>query len=349
MAVALRGIPALEAASGDRAILESGRRVSYGARAINEGGWQSVPKLIFPGGALIGCSAGFVNVPRIKGSHTAMKSGMLAAEAAYTAIAAGRGRGELTAYPKALEASWVATELKLVRNAEPAVARFGGTLGTLVAGVDMWMRHLGIGLPFTLHHKHRDAETLEKASQRPRIDYPKPDSVISFDRLSSVFLSGVNHREDQPVHLNLKDPSVPINVNLRPYEAPEQRYCPAGVYEIVGRDEGTRACRSMRRTVSTARPATSRTLPRTSTGSLQKAAEDQTTRTCRSCVSAYRADAPSTRYAVDQRQLARHLSPINYLLQRARSVPEEPSCRSCPPKSAEGFLRSRSDQGVRNG
>jgi electron-transferring-flavoprotein dehydrogenase len=222
-----------------RAILESGRRVSYGARAINEGGWQSVPKLIFPGGALIGCSAGFVNVPRIKGSHTAMKSGMLAAEAAYTAIAAGRGRGELTAYPKALEASWVATELKLVRNAEPAVARFGGTLGTLVAGVDMWMRHLGIGLPFTLHHKHRDAETLEKASQRPRIDYPKPDSVISFDRLSSVFLSGVNHREDQPVHLNLKDPSVPINVNLRLYEAPEQRYCPAGVYEIVGRDEGT--------------------------------------------------------------------------------------------------------------
>ena len=220
-----------------RAILEGGRRVSYGARAINEGGWQSVPRLIFPGGALIGCSAGFVNVPRIKGSHTAMKSGMLAAEAAYDAIVADRQQDELTAYPETLDKSWIADELKLVRNAEPAVSKFGGTMGTLVAGVDMWMRHLRIGLPFTMKHKHADNEQLWQANQQKKIDYPKPDNVISFDRLSSVFLSGVNHEEDQPVHLTLKDASVPIEVNLKLYEAPEQRYCPAGVYEIVGREE----------------------------------------------------------------------------------------------------------------
>ena len=221
-----------------RPLLEGGRRISYGARAINEGGWQSVPKLVFPGGALIGCSAGFVNVPRIKGTHTAMKSAMLAADAAFDAIAADRQHDELAAYPDALDASWVAKELKTVRNAEPAVARFGGSAGTLIAGVDMWMRHLGIGLPFTLRHKHADNETLWRANQVRPIAYPKPDGVISFDRLSSVFLSGVNHEEDQPIHLTLKDASVPIDVNLRLYEAPEQRYCPAGVYEIVGREEG---------------------------------------------------------------------------------------------------------------
>jgi electron-transferring-flavoprotein dehydrogenase len=221
-----------------RAILEGGRRVSYGARAINEGGWQSIPRLVFPGGALIGCSAGFVNVPRIKGSHTAMKSGMLAAEAAFDALKADRRQDQLTAYPDALDTSWVAKELKKVRNAEPAVAKFGGTLGTLVAGVDMWMRHLGIGLPITMRHKHRDNEMTRPANQQKKIDYPKPDGVISFDRLSSVFISGVNHEEDQPVHLTLKDPTVPIAVNLKDFEAPEQRYCPAGVYEIVGRDEG---------------------------------------------------------------------------------------------------------------
>jgi len=221
-----------------KAILEGGRRVSYGARAINEGGWQSVPKLAFPGGALIGCSAGFVNVPRIKGSHTAMKSGMLAAEAAFDALKADRKQDELASYPDALNASWVAKELKMVRNAEPAVAKFGGTVGTLVSGLDLWMRYLKIGLPFTMRHKHTDAESLWKASQCPKIDYPKPDGVISFDRLSSVFISGVNHEEDQPVHLTLKDASVPIEVNLKEFEAPEQRYCPAGVYEIVGREEG---------------------------------------------------------------------------------------------------------------
>jgi electron-transferring-flavoprotein dehydrogenase len=222
-----------------RPLLEGGRRVSYGARAINEGGWQSVPRLVFPGGALIGCSAGFVNVPRIKGSHTAMKSGMLAAEAAYDAIVADRTQDQLEAYPEALNASWVAKELKMVRNAEPSVAKFGGSVGTLVTGVDLWMRYLGIGLPFTLRHKHTDAESLWKANAQQPIKYPKPDGVVSFDRLSSVFISGVNHEEDQPVHLTLKDASVPIEVNLKEFEAPEQRYCPAGVYEIVGREEGS--------------------------------------------------------------------------------------------------------------
>jgi len=220
-----------------REVLEGGRRVSYGARAINEGGWQAIPKLIFPGGALIGCSAGFVNVPRIKGSHTAMKSGMLAAEAAFEAIAADRSRDELAAYPAAINDSWVAKELKLVRNAEPFVARFGQIGGTLLAGIDLWMNHLGIGLPFTLKH-HKDNEGMWRQDIAPKINYPKPDGVISFDRLSSVFLSNTNHEEDQPVHLQLKDPSVPVDINLPWYDAPEQRYCPAGVYEIVGREEG---------------------------------------------------------------------------------------------------------------
>jgi len=220
-----------------RALLEGGRRVSYGARAINEGGWQSVPRLVFPGGALIGCSAGFVNVPRIKGSHTAMKSGMLAAEAAYDAIVADRQGDELASYPEALDKSWIAKELKLVRNAEPAVAKFGGTFGTMIAGADMWMRTLGIGLPITMKHKHADNTTTWRANMQTPIVYPKPDNVISFDRLSSVFISGVNHEEDQPIHLTLKDAAVPIEVNLKLYESPEQRYCPAGVYEIVGREE----------------------------------------------------------------------------------------------------------------
>jgi len=220
-----------------RGMLEGGRRVSYGARAINEGGWQSVPKLVFPGGALIGCSAGFVNVPRIKGSHTAMKSGMLAAEAAFAAIANGEGQARLDAYPEALEKSWVAKELKSVRNAQPFVARFGGLMGTMLAGADLWMRSLGIGLPFSLRH-HKDNETLWRKDMVPPIAYPKPDGVISFDRLSSVFLSNTNHEEDQPVHLTLKDADIPITVNLALYDAPEQRYCPAGVYEIIGEETG---------------------------------------------------------------------------------------------------------------
>ncbi|WP_380874921.1 electron transfer flavoprotein-ubiquinone oxidoreductase [Sphingomonas sp. DBB INV C78] len=220
-----------------RAEIEGGRRVSYGARAINEGGWQAVPKLAFPGGALIGCSAGFVNVPRIKGSHTAMKTGMLAAEAAFDEILSGRGAKELTAYPEAVNNSWVAKELKKVRNAEPSIAKFGPILGTLYAGIDMWCHQLGITLPWTFK-THRDNEGLLHADHAPKINYPKPDGVISFDRLSSVFLSNTNHEEDQPVHLTLKDASVPVSVNLALYDAPEQRYCPAGVYEIVGQDAG---------------------------------------------------------------------------------------------------------------
>ncbi|PZU09237.1 electron transfer flavoprotein-ubiquinone oxidoreductase [Sphingomonas sp.] len=221
-----------------REILEGGRRISYGARAINEGGWQSVPTLAFPGGTLIGCSAGFVNVPRIKGSHTAMKSGMLAAEDAFAALSAGRQGDVLAGYQPAVNASWIAKELKLVRNSEPAVAKFGPLLGTIWAGLDMWMNNFGIGLPYTFKH-HRDCETLSRKDHANRIDYPKPDGKISFDRLSSVFLSNTNHEEDQPIHLTLKDPEVPITVNLPLYDAPEQRYCPAGVYEIVGVDLGT--------------------------------------------------------------------------------------------------------------
>ena len=220
-----------------RAILEGGRRVAYGARAINEGGWQSVPKLAFPGGALIGCAAGFVNVPRIKGSHTAMKSGMLAAEAAAAAMAAGRSRDELAEYEPSVRASWIAYELRLVRNAQPLVAKFGGALGTLLAGADMWLRTLRIRLPFTLGHR-TDAALTGRADLFRPIVYPKPDGVISFDRLSSVFLSGTNHAEDQPCHLRLRDPTLPERVNWPLYAGPEARYCPAAVYEYVGVDEG---------------------------------------------------------------------------------------------------------------
>ena len=222
-----------------RWFLEGGRRLSYGARAINEGGWQSVPKLAFPGGALIGCAAGFVNVPRIKGSHTAMKSGMLAAEAAFAAIGAGRGGDRLDDYQSALESSWVAAELRMVRNVEPLVAKWGGAFGTMLAGADMWMRWLGIGLPFTMRH-HADHETLWRKDLVRPIAYPRPDGVISFDRLSSVFVSNTNHEEDQPVHLTLKDPSIPVEVNLDLYDGPEQRYCPAGVYEFVEEGGGVR-------------------------------------------------------------------------------------------------------------
>ena len=220
-----------------RKYLEGGRRVSYGARAINEGGWQSIPKLAFPGGALIGCSAGFVNVPRIKGTHTAMKSGMLAAEAAFAAIQGERSSDVLDDYEANLRSSWIATELQLVKNAEPLLSKFGNTIGTALAGIDMWMRTLKIGLPFSMKHKP-DAEKLWRKDASMKIDYPKPDGVISFDRLSSVFLSNTNHEEDQPVHLQLKDPSIPISYNLPLYDEPAQRYCPAGVYEVVGVDEG---------------------------------------------------------------------------------------------------------------
>jgi electron-transferring-flavoprotein dehydrogenase len=218
-------------------ILEGGKRVSYGARAINEGGWQSVPKLAFPGGALIGCSAGFVNVPRIKGSHTAMKSGMLAAESISAALAANREHDELGDYQATLNESWIAKELKLVQNVGPAVAKYGGDYGTVLGALDMWMRTLKIGLPITMKH-HADHEGLGRKDVFRPIVYPKPDGVLSFDRLTSVSFSFTNHEEDQPCHLQLKDESVPVEVNLALYDAPETRYCPAGVYEIVGKEDG---------------------------------------------------------------------------------------------------------------
>ena len=217
--------------------ITGGKRISYGARAINEGGWQSVPQLAFPGGALIGCSAGFVNVPRIKGSHTAMKSGMLAAEAVAEAIRADRRGDVLESYEPAVRSSWIATELKKVRNVQPAVAKFGGTWGTIYAGLDMWLNQLKIGVPWTFKH-HADHTTLRRTDQVKAKTYPKPDGVLTFDRLSSVFLSNTNHEEDQPVHLTLKDAAVPITVNLALYDSPESRYCPAGVYEIVGQEQG---------------------------------------------------------------------------------------------------------------
>jgi len=220
-----------------RSVLEGGRRVAYGARAINEGGWQSVPKLTFPGGALVGCAAGFVNVPRIKGTHTAMKSGMMAAEAVVEAILAQRANDEPVAYQAAYASSWVEKELRLVRNAEPLVARFGNRLGTVLAGASLWLEYLGLRLPFTLGHAPDHEKTGKARDHRP-IAYPKPDGVITFDKLSSVFLSNTNHNEDQPVHLRLADPEVPIRVNLPEYAEPAQRYCPAGVYEVVGAEEG---------------------------------------------------------------------------------------------------------------
>ncbi|WP_292260873.1 electron transfer flavoprotein-ubiquinone oxidoreductase [Brevundimonas sp.] len=222
--------------------LEGGTRVSYGARAITEGGFQSVPKLAFPGGALIGCSAGFVNVPRIKGSHNAMKTGMLAADAAYDAVVAGRAGDVLEAYQTAYEKSWVYRELKQVRNAKPYLSKFGTTLGGALGVMDMWFSSLfRVNVPWTLKHGKTDAAATEPASKHAPIAYPKPDGKLSFDKLSSVFISNTNHAEDQPAHLKLLDSSVPIQVNLPKYGEPARLYCPAGVYEVVYADEANRA------------------------------------------------------------------------------------------------------------
>ncbi len=219
-----------------RELLEGGKRVSYGARAINEGGWQSVPQLAFPGGVLAGCSAGFVNVPRIKGSHTAMKSGMLAAESIAAAIAGGREGDALMEYDAAVRDSWIADELKLVQNAEPLTAKFSGDLfGSALANFDMWLRYLKMPLFKPMKH-HTDASATKRADLFRPIDYPKPDGVISFDRLTSVSFSFTNHEEDQPCHLVLTDTEVPTRVNLPVYAGPEARYCPAGVYEYVDPD-----------------------------------------------------------------------------------------------------------------
>ncbi len=215
-----------------RPTFEGGRRIAYGARALNEGGFQSIPKLIFPGGALIGAAAGFMNVPKIKGTHTAMKSGMTAAEVAFAAVREGTS-GELEDYPRRLKASWLWDELAVVRNIRPSF-RWGFFAGLAYAAVDTFV--LRGRAPWTFHH-HEDHTRLRKASECPRIAYPKPDGVLTFDKLSSVYVSNTNHEENQPCHLQIGDPEVPIRVNLALYDAPEQRYCPAGVYEIVT-DEG---------------------------------------------------------------------------------------------------------------
>ena len=217
-------------------VLKGGRRVAYGARAITEGGLQSVPKLYFPGGALIGCSAGFVNVPRIKGSHNAMKTGMMAAEAAAAAIEAGRSGDELADYEAAYRKSWVYQDLANVKNVKPMWSRLGLIGGLALGGLDMWLNQL-LGFGFgTWTHGKPDHATLQPAGAARPIAYPKPDGEISFDRLTNVAFSATNHEEDEPPHLKLKDPDVPIAVNLPTWDEPAQRYCPAAVYEVVRED-----------------------------------------------------------------------------------------------------------------
>ena len=215
-------------------LLEGGKRVAYGARAISEGGWQSIPQTAFPGGCLLGCSAGLVNVPRIKGNHNAMHSGIEAAEAAHAAIKAGRGGDTLTEYDVALKSGPVGKDLKRVRNVKPLWSKYGLLTSLAVGGFDMWTNNLfGLSLLGTLRHGKSDAAATEEASKHKPIDYPKPDGKLSFDRLTNVSFSMTNHEESQPCHLKLKDPSIPISVNLPIFAEPAQRYCPAGVYEVI--------------------------------------------------------------------------------------------------------------------
>lgn len=218
-----------------RQFFEGGKRISYGARAITAGGLNSLPKTVFPGGALIGCEAGFLNASRIKGSHAAIKTGMMAAEAAFDAIASGRCADELSAYPTAFKKSWLHTELNKARNFKPWMAK-GLYLGTLMVGIEQKL--LGGNVPWTIHNTHADHECLKPAAQCTPIQYPKPDGQISFDRLSSVFISNTNHEENQPAHLTLKNEAVPVVTNLAVFAGPEQRYCPAGVYEFIEADDG---------------------------------------------------------------------------------------------------------------
>jgi electron-transferring-flavoprotein dehydrogenase len=218
-----------------------GKRLAYGARAISSGGWQSVPKLVFPGGALIGCSAGFVNFARIKGSHNAILSGMLAAEKTREALAAGRAHDELAAYEDSWRASDIGRDLFKVRNVKPLWSKLGLAFGVALGGLDMWMNELFGFSPFgTLKHGKADYATLKPIAAVTPIVYPRPDGRVSFDKLSSVFLSNTNHEEDQPIHLRLKDPSIPVRVNLPKYGEPARLYCPAGVYEVVYGDEKAR-------------------------------------------------------------------------------------------------------------
>ncbi|MEM7746044.1 MAG: electron transfer flavoprotein-ubiquinone oxidoreductase [Pseudomonadota bacterium] len=221
-------------------VLEGGKRVAYGARAITEGGWQAMPKLTFPGGMLLGCSAGMVNVPRIKGNHNAMLSGIHAAEAAHAAIAEGRGGDELTTYEDAVREGPIAKDLKPVRNVKPMWSKFGLVGGVALGAIDMWISNLTGWNPFgTMTHGKNDAQSTGKASDFATIHYPKPDGVLSFDRLTNVAYSFTNHEESQPAHLTLTDASVPIDTNLPTYAEPAQRYCPAGVYEVVREDDGS--------------------------------------------------------------------------------------------------------------
>ncbi|MGF7205197.1 electron-transferring-flavoprotein dehydrogenase [Sphingobium olei] len=220
-----------------RETFEGGKRIAYGARALTEGGWQSVPRLAFPGGALVGCAAGFMNVPRIKGSHNAIHSGIQAAEAAFAALKFGRAADALDDYENGWRASVIGRDLKPVRNVKPLWSRFGTALGVALGGIDMWLQTLTGLSPFgTLRHRKADFESLKPISEVTPIRYPKPDGVLTFDRLSSVFLSNTNHVEDQPVHLRLADPSIPIGRNLPLYGEPARLYCPAGVYEVVHDD-----------------------------------------------------------------------------------------------------------------
>lgn len=259
--------------------LEGGKRISYGARAIAKGGLNSLPKMVFPGGALIGCDLGTLNFAKIKGSHTAMKSGMLAAESVADALFAGKEGGDvLTSYVDAFKASWLHAELFASRNFGVAIHKYGAIKGGAFNFIDQNI--FGGKLPFTLHDTKPDYACLKLAADSKKIDYPKPDGKLSFDKLSSVFLSSTNHEEEQPCHLKLTDPSIPISKNLPLYDEPAQRYCPAGVYEVITRKMARNASRSTRRTACTARPATSRTLRRTSPGWHRKALADRPTRIC---------------------------------------------------------------------
>ncbi|MFA5956905.1 electron transfer flavoprotein-ubiquinone oxidoreductase [Hyphomicrobium sp.] len=222
-----------------RGTFEGGKRIGYGARAITEGGWQSMPDLVFPGGALLGCAAGMVNLPRIKGSHNAILSGIAAGDAIVEALAVGRSHDKLDAYEKEVRTGHIARDLKRVRNMKPFWSRFGTVLGVALGGTDLWLNTIisGVGLGYTLKHGKNDAVATNKAANFKPIAYPKPDGKLTFDRLTNVSFSATNHEEDQPVHLKLLDPTVPIAVNLPEYAEPAQRYCPAAVYEIV-QDKG---------------------------------------------------------------------------------------------------------------
>jgi electron-transferring-flavoprotein dehydrogenase len=222
-----------------RAHIEGGKRISYGARAINNGTPQALPKLVFPGGALVGCDAGFLNAARIKGSHAAIKSGMLCAEAIAAALAAGRSHDELTAFPEAFEQSWLKDELDQQRNFKLWFKK-GPRVGQLMTGIEQWLLpKVGVSTPpWTLHNTKPDHLSMLPAERCKQIAYPKPDGQLTFDRLSSVFVSNTNHAEDQPAHLTLRDAAVPVKVNLATYAGPESRYCPAGVYEFVKNDDG---------------------------------------------------------------------------------------------------------------